>query len=315
VFKFPSPFAYAIHLIACILSGIVLLTTVGLNSLTVLTFWRTRRLRENTSLFLVMVLSLVDLGVGAFCNPWLTMSLIYDLMQSSACWAYEVQSKSLRPTTLLSFSIVAAISTERYVGVVHPFIHKTKITKVKLSLILLFVWSCCAIVALPAYFQDNPLQLFVPICIAFLILITIFSYTKIAYTVISSKLRRQRLIEDHPNPNGRDSETAKKNRMEILHFLKELKMAKSSFMIVLCYLVCYTPTLVVLAALRNKLSPLTQFYTRPWCLLFVMLNSTLNSIIFFWRSAPLRNEAKNVLKSIKYQLFTKVASYTLEETI
>jgi hypothetical protein len=30
-----------------------------------------------------------------------------------------------------------------------------------------------------------------------------------------------------------------------------------------------------------------------------MLNSSLNSIIFFWRCAPLRNEAKNVLKNIR----------------
>jgi hypothetical protein len=246
-----------------------------------------------------MVLSLVDLGVGALCNPLLTMSLIYDLMHSSQCWAYDYRAKSLRPTTLLSFSIVAALSTERYFGVVHPFIHRTRITKVKLSLILLFIWSSCALVSFPAYFQDNPLQSLTPISIVFLFLITICCYMKIAYTVISSELRRQRLIEDHPNPNGRDSETAKKNRMDILHFLKELKMAKSSFAIVLCYFMCYTPSVLVFAVLRKKLSPLTQFYIRPWCLLFVMLNSTLNSIIFFWRSAPLRNEAKNVLKSIK----------------
>jgi hypothetical protein len=34
-------------------------------------------------------------------------------------------------------------------------------------------------------------------------------------------------------------------------------------------------------------------------LMFLMLNSNLNSIIFFWRSTSLRKEAKNVLRKIK----------------
>ena len=250
-----------------------------------------------------MVLSLVDAGIGAICNPILTISLTYDLMHSSACWIYEIQSKSVPPATVLSLSIVAAISTERYFGVVHPLIHRTKITKTKLSQLLLLIWASCFIVSLPTYFNKNPFQFFAPISVSFLILITICSYTRIAYTVIRSKTRRGGLTGDQPNADGRVSEMVKKNRKEILHFLKELKMAKSSFLIVLCYLICYTPTLVA-AGLRGKLSPVAKFSLRPWCLLLMMLNSTFNSIIFFWRSAPLRNETRNALKNIKLKFFS-----------
>ena len=156
VFKFPSSLAYAFHLIACILSGIILLTTICLNSLTVLTFWRTPRLRENASLYLVMILALVDTGIGALSHSFLTMAMIYDLIHSSACWVYYIQAKSFRPTTALSLSVVAAISAERYFGVVHPLIHRTKITKVRLSQLLLFIWFSCAIVSMPACFHDKP---------------------------------------------------------------------------------------------------------------------------------------------------------------
>jgi hypothetical protein len=303
MFKFPSSFAYAFYLFACILSGIIFLTTVGLNSLTVLTFWRTRRLRENNSLFLVMVLSLVDLGIGALCNSLLTISLTYDLIYSPECWLYGVQAKSFPLATIFSLSIVAAISTERYFGVVHPLIHRTKVTKVKLWQLLLFIWSCCAVVSSPAYFNKNPLLSFWRISILFLILITICSYVKIAITVIRSKIQREKLTEDNRGTGSQQSDSAKENRKNIMYFLKELKMAKSSLLVVLCYLMCYTPTLVVTAIFKKRLSPLTSFYVRPWCLLSVMLNSSLNSIIFFWRSAPLRNEAKNVLKNIKLEFF------------
>ena len=299
-FKFSSSLAYASHLLACILSGVILLTTIGLNSLTVLTFWRTPRLRENLVLYLVMILSLVDVGIGAFCNPLVTISLIYDSMHSSACWIYDIRSISCRPATILSLSVVAAISTERYFGVVHPLLHRTKMTKVKLSLLFLLIWLGCIVLWLPTYLIDNnPSQLFAPISIVFLILITICSYTKIAYTVICSKIRREGLTDDHSNADGGDRETAKRNRKEILHFLKELKMAKSCFLIVLCYLMCYTPTVAFSVALRSKMSLTSVVYVRPWCLLFIMLNSSLNSIIFFWRSALLRNETNNVLKNIR----------------
>ena len=304
VFKFPSSFAFAVHLTACILSGIIVLTTVSLNSLTVLTFWRTPRLRENASLYLVMILSLVDAGIGTFCHPFITISLIHDLMNLQACWIYHVQSKSLRPTTVLSLSIVAAISVERYFGVVHPLIHRAKITKVKLSLLVLFIWSSCAIVSLPAHFNDNSLKILASISIVCLMLITACCYTKIAHTVIYSKIRRTIPINAHSSTDGQNGAREKKNRKEILHFLIEIKMAKSCFLIVLCYLMCYSPIIVVSAILRNKLSPLTQFYTRTWCLLFIMLNSSLNSIIFFWRNAHLRNETKNVLKNIKLKCFS-----------
>ena len=174
----------------------------------------------------------------------------------------------------------------------------------KLSQFLVLIWSSCALVSLPAYFDDNPVPKFAHISVAFLILITVCSYTKIAYVVIRSKIRREGLTENHQNAEAGDNQPMRKTREEILHFLKELKMAKSCFLIVLCYLLCYTPIFVVFAVLRTKLSPLIKFYARPWCLLFLMFNSTLNSVIFFWRSAPLRCEATNVLKIVKVKCFS-----------
>ena len=102
-FKFPSSLVFAIHLFACILSGIILLTTICLNLLTVLTFWRTPRLRKNASLYLVMILSFVDAGIGVSCNPFLTIGIIYDLKHSSACWVYDIQLKLLRPSLSCPF--------------------------------------------------------------------------------------------------------------------------------------------------------------------------------------------------------------------
>jgi ABC-type multidrug transport system fused ATPase/permease subunit len=293
--KIPSTLAYASQLIACILSIVIVIATVVLNSLIVLTFWRVSRLRENVSLFLVMMLSLVDAATGIFCYPTLTLSQIYSLMESTECWIYDVKSKLFRPTSVLSLSVLAIISLERYFGVVHPFLHRTKTTKSNLSKLLLLIWLCCAVLSFPAYFNKNPLQIFGTISASFLVLITLCAYARIAFAIILSKIRQEKLRDEYANSEN----SVKKTRKEILHFLKQIHIAKSCFLIVLTYFLSYVPTLVVLGGLRYILPHTTIFFLQPWCVLSVMLNSVLNSIIFFWRSASLRNEAKNVLKNFK----------------
>ena len=124
-----------------------------------------KRKRFVISCYIMILALVIDTGTGAFSHSFLTMAMIYELMHSSTCWVYYIQAKSFRPTTALSLSVVAAISAERYFGVVHPLIHRTKITKVRLSQLLLFTWFSCAIVSVPAYFHDNPFQVFATISI------------------------------------------------------------------------------------------------------------------------------------------------------
>ena len=295
VMKIPSIFTFATQLMAFISSIIITTSAVVLNSLIVLTFWRASRLRENASLYLIMILSLFDAVSGIFCYPTLIVSLIYSFMELTDCWIYDVRSKLFRPSSFLSLSIVAAISAERYFGVVHPLIYRTKVSKSNLSKLLLLIWLCCATFSFPAYFNDDPLQVF-GVSVVFLVLVTLCAYTRIAFAVILSKTRQEKLLDENPNSEDSNCQTVKKNRKEILHFLKQLKIAKSCFLIVLCYFLCYVPALVVLAGLRHSLSYTTFFFLHPWCLLSMILNSSLNSIIFFWRSAPLRNETKKVLQ-------------------
>jgi hypothetical protein len=254
-----------------------------------------------------MVLSLVDAGTGIFCYPALTIVLVYDLMLTPKCWIIDVQSRLFRITSILSLSVVVAISVERHFGVQYPLIHHSKITKGKLLLLLLSVWSSCAVVSVLGFFLGYSLDFFATISSVFLLLITMYAHTRIALTVIRSKMKREGLVNGYSNPDARrDNETANKNRMEKLRFLKELKMAKSSFFTVFCYLLCYTPAIVVLAGMWGRLSASTYFLATPWCLLFVMLNSIINSVIFFWRSASLRKETKNVLRNIKMKCIEKI---------
>ena len=215
VVKFPSSIEFEICLAICVLSGIILLTTVALNSLTALTFWRTPKLRKNVSLFLVMVLSLVDTGSGIFCYPTLTIMVIFNLMLVKKCWFVHVVGTLFQLSSVLSLSVVSAISIERYFGVIHPLIHRRKVSKGALFLLLLGIWSILVLVLLVALLLDMPFETFATVNLPLLVVVTVYAQIRIAYVVIHSKLKRERLAE------GQDVE--KNKRKNKLHFLKEVK--------------------------------------------------------------------------------------------
>jgi hypothetical protein len=290
VVKFPSSLEFGITLAACLLSGIITLTAIALNSLTALTFLRTPQLRKNVSLFLVMVLSLVDTGAGILCYPTLPTLLILDLMLLTECWKVHAMAVSFRIVTVVSLSVVSALSIERYFGVVHPLIHRQKMSKRILLRLLIGMWSILVILLLVGILLDNPFQLFATISVPLLVVVTVYTQIRIAYTAVHAKMKQQRLTE------GQDSQ---QNRKDRLQFLKEMKSAMSCFIVVFCYVLFYIPTTVVLGILRDELSPSTYFFAIPLCLLFVMSNSILNSVIFFWRIARLRKETKNIMKCFR----------------
>ena len=306
IIKFPSSTAFVNHCAACILSVFIILTTVILNSLTVLTFWRTPRLRKNVLIYLVMILSSVDAGNGIFCYPTLTVRMAYELMERPKCWHIDVQAKLFRISGTLTLSLVSAISIERYFGVSHPLIHLTKVTKSKLLQFLVLVWSICALPIVPSIFIDGLLNLIPIITCALLVLIIICAQTTTGLTVIHASVKREGLRQGNLNPERTDNVDVRKSRKEKLHILKQFRMAKSSFLISLCYFCCFMPTLLVLGVMVNELTASTRALASPWCLLLLMSNSCLNSIIFYWRNASLRKETMNVLKNIKVSWFDKM---------
>ena len=296
---FPSSLTFSIYLSACILSAISSVITICLNSLIVLTFWRTPRLKEKLSLYLVMILSMVDAGTGIFCYPTLTLSLATDLLGAPQCWITHVQSRSFMFTSVLSQSIVSTISTERYLGVVHPFFHRANITKSKLLKFLLCFWLICAVVLVLDVFVHDALQFFATFSLASLVLNTVYAYTVIAFVAMRSKMRQWKgQIHGNSNREGENNNIQRKDLKAKLYFLKQLKLTKSCFLIALSYLMCYMPTLVLFGAMPKSLSDLIFFFASRWCLLVLMCNSILNSVIFFWRSAALRKAATVVLRTI-----------------
>lgn len=79
IVDFPSETYFLIHVIACVLNVTLTIATVFLNSVTVLAYWISSKQKEKVSNFLIMLLSLVNLGVGTIGPSLFTLLLASDI--------------------------------------------------------------------------------------------------------------------------------------------------------------------------------------------------------------------------------------------
>ena len=95
------------------------------------------------------------------------------------------------------------------------------------------------------------------------------------------------------NENSNLSNQSSINRKSVKEFLMKFKLAKSCLVVVLCSFVTY-----FLPAILQPL-PLGDFdklVLNGWCVVLLLSNSTLNSLIFFWKNKILRKEGKKFWK-------------------
>ena len=290
--KFPEQSTLVNHVAACFFSVLNMLTTIILNSLTFATFWSSPKMRKSTSLFLVMILSGHDAMGGLASNSVFTVRLASEVFGTVECGIVFAQGVSTMVMTVTSLVAVTAINIERYIGVIHPMYHRSQLKKRTLFKFIMLFWTATGIaLALSFIYGYIILARFTTVMCSGFILFTLFAYTRIGIKVIASERQRQILS---PSSGNDQCQTRKKHA----NFLKEIKLAKSCFMIVICYVLCSTPVIVFMEILRKSLPDSYMIIAIAWCVNFVLLNSSLNSVIFFWRSRELRKETICLLKKM-----------------
>ena len=294
--KFPDQLTFVNHVAACLFSVLNMVATIILNSLTFATFWSSPKMRKSTSLFLVMILSGHDAVGGLASNTVFTVRLASEVFGTVGCGITFARAVSI-VITANSLVAVTAINIERYVGVIHPMYHRSQLKKSTLFKFIMLFWIAGGIAFALSFIYGYIIvvRLAAVICSGF-ILFTMFAYTRIGIEVTASERKRQNLS---PSSANDQCQTRKKHA----NFLKEIKLAKSCFMIVICYVLCSTPVIAFMEMLRKSLSVGNLIIANAWCVNLLLLNSSLNSVIFFWRSRELRKETICLLK--KMNIFNK----------
>ena len=294
ILRFPSNKYFINHVIACVFNAFLTLMTVSLNSVTILTFWKSSQLRSKVPNYLIMVQSCIDLGVGAIGSSLFTLGLLDEIRGTGNCELRFARGIATVFLTIISMTTLSAMNMERYFGVVHPFFHRDKVTRNRLLVYVILVSSLVVIFFCLSFAFKGILRSFGVVVIFLYLSSMAFAYTKIYLASIASS----RTVHVEPSQEER-----KKKRQ----FLKDVKLAKTCFLIVACSLLCLLPTSI--SAKPLNFSGFDRVIVAIWAKTFALLNPSLNSAIFFWRNRMLRSEARKTLTNIYTYMET-----TLNET-
>ena len=260
-------------------------TGICLNSLVILTLWKSVQLRKKLCYFMIMVLSCCDLPVvltnhgftALIAMLWLTGK--FDVNPK---WVVIFYSFT---TVLVGFSLLALLvmNFDRYLATYYPIFHRTSVTKGKLLTLL----AILIVVDLTLYLvciNDFLISSGTLIAIFLIVLFPLMLFINYKIFIVARKSRRNNGI----SPNIKKTFS--------------WKNTSSCLLAVVCFVVLYTPTLVYIGLRRNSEPSMTLDNATIavfWAETIASLNSTCNCLIFYWKNKILRIEGMKVIKSLK----------------
>ena len=289
VSRFPSDGYFVNYVVVYGVNILLTIATVLLNSVTLLTFGKSSQLRSKLPNILIMVQSCIDLGVGAIGNSFFSFSLLSEIRGTERCFFKAAAYETAVLMTILSMTTLSAMNIERYLGIVHPLVHRTSVTRKRILLYIVFLSLLVIIMYCLSLVFKQKITIFGVVVFGLHLLSMTFVYIRIYFASVSSS----RMV------HLEDSQSERKKQRQ---FLKDIKLAKICFLVVACSLFCLLPTCISFTARIVK--GFDRVVMIIWARTFVMLNPSLNSAVFFWRNRMLRSEAQKTLKIIYSYLKT-----------
>lgn len=290
IIEFPSQKFIINQTIVCIMNAILIIFAVLLNCVSISTILTCSQLKEKVCYRLILIQSVVDLCIAFVTAPLYMYIEASELAGTANCVVnFFIKLTALLPLSL-SAATLCALSLERYLAVLHPWFHRTREAK---RFLLIFVCCYCGLIiicfALMLIYREMYYVLITGNMSASL------TFQAFVYTRIFLSIRTRFRLENRPCDGLRESDPAAdidSRRNSI--FSHNMKLAKSCFLVLLTFVVCSLPGVIV-SGLSARLGILLFRVLQSWSVAIGLLNSSLNSIIFFWSRPVLKKEAKKFL--------------------
>ena len=303
----PPSQAYTLNGIAtCVINAVLTVSTTLVNALVIVAFWKSPLLRNKTPFFLIMVLSITDLAVGLLVHPLFILTTVKQLTGTGDCMSKTAYLTVASLVTGLSGMTLQVINIERYLAIVYPFVYQRHVTKMKLLAATLVLWALWVPVPIAPFFSTKLQGALVTMYVTMVCFTTIFVYTKI----FKIARRKRRLapkpsilsttIQENPTLSSDMPTTpAEHQRSKLTEVMKDIKIAKMFILIVVSSQMCYLPDIayhLYLHVKKEVVKTETSLMLGAWVITLITVNSSLNSLIFFWKNSQLRKEILRIVR-------------------
>jgi hypothetical protein len=112
-------------------------------------------------------------------------------------------------------------------------------------------------------------------------------------------LNRQNHFSNINNQESLKRDKTKEKPSKTVSFLHDLQLAKIYLLVVFCSFVLNLPNAIVFAIFHDRVKAINGLVqSKIWTVTLVLMNSTVNSMIFFWANEKLRKEGLKVCKRL-----------------
>jgi hypothetical protein len=271
----------------CVVNVTFTFSGIILNTLVIVCLLKSSRLRKKLCNFMILVLSCLDLVTVITSHPVLVLQLVLWLNERHDL-AAKMNIYLHFTCVFLGFSLLALLvmNIERYLGVYYPIFHRTSVTRRRLLTLLaiLFILPTKLIIL-----STNDLVISFPVALIIFIAIVYPPLVYINYKLfkISRKVRRNNIMS---------SEVKRK---------VNTKSISTCLLVVACLMLLTISSswYLALSFVSLKSTSKNVRLSFIWGNTIYTMNSTFNSLIFFWKNKVLRTEAIKLLKTLKDRLF------------
>uniref|UniRef100_A0A6P8I8R3 Adrenocorticotropic hormone receptor-like n=1 Tax=Actinia tenebrosa TaxID=6105 RepID=A0A6P8I8R3_ACTTE len=271
----------------CINIILPFLTVLG-NLIVILTVFVYRQLRVPANL-LIATLSVSDLLTGLIAQPS-HVNYLLRAIQHNTKPCYDTSSIFFHTVAFLtitaSITCLGLITYDRYIAIVHSLRYVTIMTLSRTRLAILSLWIISTMMASTVYLLSPLFQEVRFLSYTYGILLCIFIIA--IYAKLHRISRKHALrIKNEQSSIGRNKENKLERRSLITISMVIMSLAFS-----------FLPHILLAAKMRlDKSNLLAQDVAKQFTLTVILMNSTINPLLYFFRSPKLRNYSR--------KLFTK----------
>ena len=272
----------------CVFNSFLSYTAVMLNIVTIHAIRKSPFLPK-TLKTLLLNLAVSDVGVGLLGQPFYTSLVVEWLLENNpGCNANIAFIFIVNMFSFVSFFGVVAVSVDRLLAIHLHLRYQELVTHKRVVAVVILIWLLSAFLPLTLFWI--PLNNFLLIKV-FLgvtgVLLTTVAYIRIYLAVKRHKYQIQASQVQQIAENG-----------EMANFSNLVKSAVGVFFVYVVFLTCYLPYFISLVALNICGSSITmkRFLLYSWTIM--LLNSSLNPVIYCWKMRNIRHTIMDILRNM-----------------
>ena len=281
-----SPSALSLYLTHASLACIMAVITITSNCTFLATMFQMRGQRSISNK-LLMTLSTIDLLIGVLAWPLIAALTFQHYKIDVDCYLLEATLSSGYHFAMVTLCTIFLVAFEQYLAILHPYFYISQVTYSRLIWPLIASNSALLLISIIVQSSFRKIWiyfiqiLFLPISVVIVVGL-VYMYQKIIVCASRVAVR----INSTNKEEGRQIKS-------------RVKAAKSSLIILIATLVCYSP--VISYNIYKKLENLTPYnmtffgYSSQ---IMAMITSVIDPVVYYWRLRSLRKATKDMFSSI-----------------